>query len=178
MARPSRAIAEMIGKLDVVVAGVEVEEQLVDLVDDFVDAGVRRSTLLIDDDGGQVAGQRLGQHVAGLRHRAFGGVDQQQHTVDHGERPLDLAAEVGVTGGVDEVDPGALPLDGGGLGEDRDAPLALLVVGVHDAVDPRLVGGEDAGGAQHGIDEGGLAVVDVRDERDVAKGGGSHGLQW
>jgi hypothetical protein len=31
------------------------------------------------------------------------------------------------------------------------------------------VGGEGAGGTQQRIDEGGLAVVDVGDERDVAK---------
>ena len=83
------------------------------------------------------------------------------------ERPLDLAAEVGVAGGVDQVDLDALPVDRGGLGEDGDAPLALLVVGVHDSVDHRLVGGEGAGGTQQRVDQRGLAVVDVGDERDV-----------
>ena len=47
----------------------------------------------------------------------------------------------------------------------------LLLV---DAVDDLAVVAEGAGGAQHGVDEGGLAVVDVGDERDVSKGG-SHG---
>ena len=32
----------------------------------------------------------------------------------------------------------------------------------------RLVGGEGAGLAQHRVDQGGLAVVDVGDDRDVA----------
>jgi hypothetical protein len=46
--------------------------------------------------------------------------------------------------------------------------LALLVVGVHDSIDDGLVGGEGAGGTQQRVDESGLAVVDVRDERDIA----------
>ena len=156
-------------EVDVVVAGVEVDEQLVDLVEHLVGAGVAAVDLVDDDDRRQVEGERLLQHVAGLRQRALGGVDQQQHTVDHGQGPLDLAAEVGVAGRVDQVDLDALPGDRGGLGEDGDAPLALLVVGVHDAVDHRLVGGEGAGGAQQRVDEGGLAVVDVRDEGDIAE---------
>ena len=59
--------------------------------------------------------------------------------------------------------------------EDRDAPLALLVVGVHDAVDDRLMGGEDAGLAEEGIDQGGLAMVDVGDQSDVTEPDGRHG---
>ena len=121
------------------------------------------------DDRRQVERPAPSQHVAGLRQRPLGGVDEQQHAVDHRQGPLDLAAEVGVAGRVDEVDLDALPGDRGGLGEDGDAPLALLVVGVHDPVDHRLVGGEGAGGAQQRVDEGGLAVVDVGDEGDVAK---------
>ena len=102
---------------------------------------------------GRSSGERLLQHVAGLRQRALGGVDQQQHAVDHRQGPLDLATEVGVAGRVDEVDLDALPGDRGGLGEDGDAPLALLIVGVHDPVDQGLVGGEGAGGAQERVDE-------------------------
>jgi hypothetical protein len=59
----------------------------------------------------QVAGQALLQHVPRLRQRTFGGVDEQQHAVDHRQRPLDLATEVGVPGGVDQVDLDALPVD-------------------------------------------------------------------
>ena len=41
---------------------------------------------------------------------------------------LDLAAEVGVAGRVDDIDPDALPLDGAGLREDRDPTFLLNVV--------------------------------------------------
>ncbi len=112
----------------------------------------------------------FGKHVAGLRQRALGGVDQQENSVDHRQRSLDLATEVGMTGSVDQVDAGALPHHRGGLGEDRDSSFALLVGRVHDPVDPGFVRCEDTGGSEHRIDQGGLAVVDVRDQRQVAKG--------
>ena len=59
--------------------------------------------------------------------------------------------------------------DRGVLGEDRDALLALEVGRVHDPVDDLLAGAERAGLAEHGVDEGGLAVVDVGDDGDVAQ---------
>ena len=60
-------------------------------------------------------------------------------------------------------------VDGRVLGEDRDAALALEVVRVHDALAVLLVGAEDAALLQQGVDEGGLAVVDVGDDGDVAE---------
>ncbi len=160
--------------------GVEVEEELVDLVEDLVGAGIGAVDLVEHDHRGKVGGEGLGQDVAGLGQRALGGVDEQHDPVDHGESSLDLAAEVGVPRRVDEVDLRALPGDGGRLGEDRDAPLALLVVGVHDPVDERLVLAEHPARAEEGVDERRLAVIDVGDEGDVAEGdgggfGGGHG---
>jgi hypothetical protein len=101
-------------------------------------------------------------------------VDQQHDTVDHRERTLDLAAEVRVARRVDEVDLRAPPGDRGGLGQDRDAALALLVVRVEDAIDERLVLAKHAGRAEHGVDERCLPMVDMGDERDVSNGGGRH----
>ena len=54
------------------------------------------------------------------------------------------------------------------LGENGDAALAFQVVRVHDALDEFLVGAENAALAQHGVDQSGLAVVDVRDNGDIA----------
>ncbi len=164
-------------ELDAFVVGVEVEEELVDLVEHLFGPGVLAVDLVEHDHRRQAGGQRLGQHVAGLGQRPFGRVDEQQHAVDQGQRPLDLAAEVGVARRVDQVDADVAPLHRGRLGEDGDAALALLVVGVHDPVDQGLVGVEDVGRPQHGVDEGGLAVVDVRDEREITKGGRLRGAR-
>ena len=164
----------------------EVHEQLVDLVEDLGGAGVGPVDLVQGDDDRQMPRHRLLEDVAGLRQRALGGVDEEQHGVDHQQAPLDLAAEVGVTGRVDDVQADALVVDGRLLGEDRDPLLALQVHRVHDAVDDGLVRAERAGLAEHRVDEGGLAVVDVGDDGDVAevvagsdrgfgRSGGGHG---
>jgi hypothetical protein len=110
----------------------------------------------------------------GLGHRPLGGVHQEEHAVRHRQHPLHLAAEVGVAGGVDQVDLHDLPgggvgvVDGDVLGEDRDAPLALQGVGVEEGVLRHLALAEVAALAQQGVDEGGLAVVDVGDDRHVS----------
>ena len=162
----------------------QVHEQLVGLVDDLGDAGVAAVDLVDHEDDGHVGVERLAQHEAGLRERALGGVDQQHDAVDHRQAALDLATEVGVAGGVDDVDRhrlaaagGAGVVDRGVLREDRDALLALEVTGVHHAVGDALglVVGEGAGLAEHRVDQRGLAVVDVGDDRDVAQVGAGGG---
>ena len=112
--------------------------------------------------------ERLAQHEAGLRERPLGRVDQQQHAVDHRERPLDLAAEIGVAGRVDDVDQRLVVVDGGVLRQDRDAALALEVGVVHRALGDALVGAEDAALVEQRVDQRGLAVIDVGDDGDVA----------
>ena len=163
-------------ELDLVLVGPQVDEQLVDLVEDLRRTGIRAVDLVQRHHDGQVAGHRLLQHVTCLRERTFGRVDEKQHGVDHQQAPLDLAAEVGVPGRVDDVQPDAVVVDRRLLGEDRDPFLALEVHRVEDAVDDGLVRAERAGLAEHRVDQGGLAVVDVGDDRDVpevaARGGG------
>jgi hypothetical protein len=155
----------------------QVEEQLVRLVDDLGDPGIGPVDLVDHEHDRHVGVQRLAQHEPRLRQRALGGVHQQHDPVDHGEAALDLTAEVGVAGGVDDVDRHALGSRRSDvphrrvLREDRDALLPLEVAGVHHAVGHalELVGGEGAGLAQHRVDQRGLAVVDVGDDRDVAQ---------
>ena len=137
-----------------------------------------RAIDLVDhQDRAQAQRQRLAGDEAGLRHRAFEGVDQQQHRVDHLEHALDLAAEVGVAGRVDDVDARALPGDRGELRQDGDAALALEIVRVHRAVGDDLAGAELTGLAQEAVDQRGLAVVDVGDDGDVSDIGPRHGAR-
>ena len=95
-ARPGPRVAVDDRELDLLLVGVEVEEQLVDLVDHLGDARVGPVDLVDDEDHRQPRLERLAQHEARLRQRALGGVDEQQDAVDHRQPALDLAAEVGV----------------------------------------------------------------------------------
>jgi hypothetical protein len=87
--------------------------------------------------------------------------------VHHGQAALDLAAEVRVAGRVDDVDRQPAVLDRGVLGEDRDPLFALQVIGVHDSLVDVGVRAERARLPQHGVDQRGLAMVDVRDDSDI-----------
>ncbi len=143
------------------------------IVEHFFGARVFAVDLVDDEDDRQILLERLAQHEAGLRHRPLGRVDEQQHAVDHLEHAFDLAAEIRVAGRVDDVDLLVAPEHAGVLGEDGDAALALDGVGVHHEL-ARLRGvAEHAGLAQHRIDQGRLAVVDVSDDRDVTDVGTS-----
>ena len=81
---------------------------------------------------------------------------------------LDFPAEVGVAGRVHDVDQGLAVVHRGVLRQDGDAALALELVAVHGALGDPLVGPQHAALAEHRIDQRGLAVVDVRDDGDVA----------
>ena len=126
-----------------------------------------RSILLIATIGPEPQGQRLPGDEPGLRHGPFGRVHQDQHPVHHPQDPLDLAAEVGVARGIHDVDLGAVPAHGRVLGEDGDAPLPLERVGVHHPLLHLLVGPERPRLPEHLIHQGGLAVIDVGDDRQV-----------
>ena len=155
--------------VQLLVAGVQVDQQLQRLVQHLVAARVRAVRLVDDDDDLQVQLQRLLQHEARLGHRAFKGVHQQQHAADHLQHALYLAGEVRVAGGVHDVDLRVAVVHGRVLRQNRDAALALQVVGVHHAVGNLLVRTEYAALLQHLVHQRGLAVVDVGDNGDVSQ---------
>ena len=156
-------------ELDLRLVGVEVEEELVDLVDDLLGRASGRSTLLTTSTTGSLCSSALRSTNRVCGSGPSRRVDEQEHAVDHRQPALDLAAEVGVAGRVDDVDLHVAEPHGRVLGEDRDPLLALEVGRVHDALVDVLVLAERAGLPEHRVDERRLPVVDVRDDRDVAK---------
>ncbi len=120
-------------KVGLLVVGAELDEEVEGLVDDLLRAGVFAVDLVDHDDRAQVELERLLQNEARLRHDAFGGVDQQQHALHHLQHALDLAAEVGVAGRVDDVELDAAVANGRVLGENRNAALALERIGIEHA---------------------------------------------
>ena len=73
-----------------------------------------------------------------------------------------------MAGRVDDVDLRPAVANGCVLGQDRDALLALEVHRVEDALGNVLILAEGARLPKESVDECRLAVVDVRDDRDVA----------
>ena len=56
----------------------------------------------------------------------------------------------------------------GVLGQNGDPPLALQVIGVHDSLVHDLVVAEHLALPQHGIHQGGLAMIDVGNDGNVS----------
>ncbi len=162
-------------EIKLLVACVEADEQVEHLVQHLLDALVRAVDLVDHDDWPQAQAQRLAGDELGLRHGAFRTVDQQDYAIDHAQDALHLAAEVGVAGGVDDVDAGAVPVDAGALGQDGDPAFLFQVVGIHRPLFHALVVAESAGLTEQLVDQGGLAMVDVGNDRHIAKGRGHKG---
>jgi len=78
-----------------------------------------------------------------------------------------------MAGGINDVDTRTAPFDRGALGQNGDAPLALLIVGIHGPLGNLLIAAKSTGLTEHGIDHGGLAVVNMGNDSDIAK---RHGL--
>ena len=139
---------------------------------DFVDDGNDFEAVV---DGDVAVGQ-------GLRLDALRGIDHQQRAFAGGQRAGDLVGEIDVAGGVDEIELIGLAVFGqihhaDGVGLDGDAALALQFHGVEDLLlAGHLAGAERAGDLQHAVGERGLAVVDVRDDREVPNRGAVHAL--
>ena len=157
------------GEVELVVIGVQRREQVETLVMDLVGPGIAAIHLVDHHDGAKPQAQGLAGDELGLGHRPLGGIHQHHHPIDHGQDPLDLAAEIGVTGSIDDIDADALPLDRGALGQNGDAALFFQIVGIHHALSHQLILAEGSRLPQHGVHQGGLAVVDVSDNGDVAK---------
>lgn len=147
----------------------EVQEQLENFVLHLAKPRVRLVDLVDADDHAMVERQRLLKHEARLGHGSLRGVHQKNDTVHHLERPLDLATEIGVAGGVDDVDFDAVIVHGGVLCQNGDSALAFQVAGIHHAGDSLLVLPVNAALLQKPVHKGGFAVVNVRNNRNVSQ---------
>ena len=157
------------GAVQLFVGGVELHKQLQHLVLYFIGAGVGAVHLV--DHHNDLVPQLQGflQYKAGLGHGALKGVHQQQNPVYHLEHPLHLSTEVGVAGGVDDVNLYILIIGSGVFGQDCDAPLPFQGVGVHHPVLHHLVLPERAALLEQLVYKGGLSVVNVGDDGDISQ---------
>ena len=146
-------------------------EQVGDLLGHALGLGAGQVDLVEHRDQLQAALDRQVRVGERLRLDALRRVDDEQRALARGERAADLVGEVDVAGRVDEVQLVGLAVarlveDAHRLGLDRDPALALEVhriehLGAHRARVDGLRHLQDA------IGERRLAVVDVRDDREI-----------
>ena len=165
--RSVTARAEYDRTVELVVARIQFKQQLEHLVTDFIDARVGAVDFVDDNDDAMAQFDGLLQHKAGLRHRSLGRVDEQQHTVDHFQDTLDLAAEIGMARRIDDIDLHTVIIRRCVFGKYGDAALTLKRVAVHHAFLDDLIVPEKAAELEHFVHKRGLAVVDVRNDGNI-----------
>ena len=157
-------------EIELIVTGVERGEQVEYGVQHMVGPGVSLVDLVDDHDRFQSQRECLGEHELGLGHRALGRIDQQDRAIDHVEDALDLAAEIRVAGRVDDVDPDVVPDQRRDLGQNGDPAFALQIVGIKGALHKLSARANRPGGGEQDIDQGGLSMIDMSDDRNIAQG--------
>ena len=133
-----------------------------------MDPGVRTVGLVDDDDGPEAELQGFFEHEACLRQRALRRVDEQKDAIDHPQDAFHFAAEVRVAGRVDDIDLDALPDERHVLGDDGDAPLALEIARIEDAIAHLVDIAEQLALSHHRVDERRFSMIDMGDDGDVA----------
>ena len=161
--------AEQHGRIQLLRRGVQIHQQLQNLVDDLVDALIGAVDLIDHHDDPVAQLQRLAQHEAGLGHGTLRRVHQQNDTIDHLQNALHFAAEVSMARGVHNVDFHILIPDRGVLGHNGDAAFPLQIAGVHDPVHGLLSFPVHAALLEHLVYQGGFTVVDVGDDGNVSQ---------
>jgi hypothetical protein len=139
---PGRCIDK--GAVQLLIRGIQVHHQLQRLVNDIRRPGLGPVNLVDAHDDGQIQIQRFLKHELCLGHGSFIGIHYQYHAVHHLEHTLYLAAEVSVSGGIDDVDFCVFIKYSRVLGQDGDSSLTLQVIGVHYTLLNLLVYAEHA----------------------------------
>ena len=155
-------------EIELLVVRLQLDEKIENHVEHLVRARVFAIDFVDDNDWFDLVFERLFENETRLRLRPIVRVDDEENAVDHFHDALDFAAEVGVAGGIDDVDAVAVPMESGVLGANGDAFLALEIHRVHHPLLDFLVGAEGARLAEQLVDERRLSVIDVGDDGDVA----------
>ena len=145
--------------------------QLIEQIKSMIHHPIRSSAgsvYLVDyHDRMQAERQCLARYKAGLRHRPFHRIYQQQHTVHHRQYAFDFAAKIGVSRCVNNIDMHAFVLNRTILCQNGNAALFFQIIIIHYALGNMLVRSKSGGLSQQLIHEGGFAVVNVGDNGDV-----------
>jgi hypothetical protein len=144
----------------------------IDLFADALGLGRRQVDLVDYRNDLQVVVQRqvgIGQR---LRLDALGSVHHQQRALAGLQAARHLVGEIHVARGIDEVQLVENAIVGAvvqphGVGLDGDAPFALQVHGIQDLFH-HLALGKRPGNLQQAVGQGGFAVIDVRNDGEIA----------
>ena len=113
--------------------------------------------------------KRLLKNKSRLRHGTFSRVDKKDNTIYHLEYTLNLAAEVRMSRGVDDVYLDALIMHGCILCKYCNSAFAFKSVRVHYTLFRCLIFAVNTTLLEHFVNKGRLAVVNVCDYRNISQ---------
>src|SRR5215467_13865322 len=144
-----------------------------ELISHSLDEVIRLCAAAIDlvdeDDRGDAQPPQCPEQYLRLRLNPFYGGDQQDSAVQNAEGALDFGEEVGMSGGIDEVDFQGAHAKGDNRGLDRDAPslLKLQGVGLGSALIYPAGFADNVRFIQDSLGQARLSRVYVRDDTDI-----------
>ncbi len=144
-------------------------------LDDSLGVGAGPVDLVDEQEGRDAEPAKRAEQQRRLRLDALDRGHDEHRAIEHAEDALDLRDEVGVAGGVDEVDREVAHQERGDRGPDRDAAFALEVerVGLGGAGVDAADAIDGAGGEEEPLGEGGLTGVDVREDAEIERAHGA-----
>ena len=155
------------GKFKLFLCGIEVNEEIVDLVQHLLDPCIMPVYLVNHKDRRKIKLEGLFQNESCLGQRALRGVHEKQHAINHLEGPFHLPAEIGMARCIHNIDLDPLVYDGRILCHDGNAPLTLQGNIVHHPLPDLLVQTENARLLEQAIDECCLSMINMGNKSNV-----------
>ena len=122
------------GAVQLLIRSVQIDEQFQHFIDDFGRAGLRTVDLVDADDDRELQFQGLSQHEFCLGHSSFKSIHYQDHPVYHFQDTFYFAAEIGMSGCVDNVDLCSLIINSSIFRKNGNSTLTFNIIGVHDSL--------------------------------------------
>src|SRR5215469_13064600 len=155
-------------ELELVIPGRQLKKQILGPGQHLVDAGISTIDLVDDQNWLESKLKGLLEDEASLRHRSLDRVHQQEASIGHIQNTLHLAAKIGMSRRVDDIDLYA-PIDNSGiLGQYGDASLTLEIIRVHDQLTDLLVLAKDLALLEQPVYQRSLTVIHVSNDGYVA----------
>ena len=156
------------GQIQLLLGSPQIDEKVIHFIGHLGGTGHGTVDLIHHDHRCQAQGQRFFQNGTGLGHTALIGIHQKDDTVHHGKASLHLPAEIGVAGGIHNIDLDPLVYQGGVFGQNGNASFFFQIVGIHNALFHLLIFTEGTRLLEHSIHQGGFSVVNVSNNGDVS----------
>ena len=147
--------------VELLIGSTKIHKKFQNLVNNLVWPCFWTVYLINADDYVQIQLKSFFQNEFGLRHSAFESVNQKDNAVYHFQYTLNLAAEVSMSWGIDNVDLCVFVMNCCVLGENCDTTLSLNIVGVHDTFLNLLIGTENTALFQKLVYQSGFTMVNV-----------------